>query len=71
MLWPKILVIKISNIYSLFSLIGNSGGEQLNLSDYSIVVPSKNTAHVQEAQICIGHIIMHLIEDKLKEKSFI
>lgn len=55
----------------VFSLIGNNGGDQLNLSDYSLVVPSKNTAHIQEAQICLGHIIMHLLEDKLKDKSFI
>lgn len=55
----------------VFSLIGNSGGEQLKLSDYAIVVPSENTAHIQEAHICLGHMIMHLIEENLKEKNFI
>ena len=55
----------------VFSLIGNDGGIQHPLSDYSLIVPSNNTAHIQEAQICLGHIIMYLIEDNLKEKSFI
>ena len=55
----------------IFSLIGNTGGEQLMLSDYSIVVPSDNTAHIQEAHICLGHMIMYLIEENLKRKSYL
>ena len=55
----------------VFSLLGKEGGHQLDISDFSVVIPSDNTAHIQEAHICIGHIVMHLIEEKLLNKSFI
>lgn len=55
----------------VFSLIGKSGGLQKKYSDYSLVVPSQNTGNIQEAQICIGHIIMHLIESILIDRSYI
>ncbi len=55
----------------VFSLIGKTGGSQLKLSDYSILIDSQITAHIQESHICIGHMIMHLIEENLIKSSFI
>lgn len=43
-------------------LTGGSGGWLKELCDMSIVVPSSNTARIQEAHILIGHILCELIE---------
>lgn len=44
------------------SLLGKDGGECKDISDYSIIVPSKDTARIQESHIMIGHIICDLVE---------
>lgn len=44
---------------------GGNGGEAKKLSDYSIIVPSKITARIQESHITLGHILMELIENQL------
>ncbi|MDD5495927.1 MAG: phosphoheptose isomerase, partial [Candidatus Omnitrophica bacterium] len=36
--------------------------------DVAIVVPSKETARIQEANILIGHIICELIEEEVAKK---
>ena len=49
-------------------LTGNDGGKLKDVADLSIIVPSNNTARIQESHITIGHIICHLIEKHLFEK---
>ena len=49
------------------ALTGNDGGKLKGLADLSIVVPSDNTARVQESHIMIGHILCQLIENTLFE----
>jgi len=46
-------------------LAGGDGGELAALVDIALVVPSNNTARVQECHIAIGHIICSLVEDGL------
>jgi D-sedoheptulose 7-phosphate isomerase len=47
------------------ALAGSGGGEMAAISDLALVVPSDNTARVQEAHIVIGHIICELAEQNL------
>ena len=46
-------------------LSGCDGGQLASLADIALVVPSQNTARIQEAHITIGHILCELVEDKL------
>lgn len=43
-------------------LLGNDGGKMRSLCDHSLVVPSTDTARIQESHILIGHILCELIE---------
>ena len=45
------------------ALLGKGGGKIKEVADISIIVPSDNTARIQEAHIMIGHIICELAED--------
>jgi len=44
------------------SLTGCGGGPLAKATDISLIVPSKNTARIQEAHICIAHAICELVE---------
>jgi len=44
---------------------GATGGKLKKSGDYLIAVPSKETPHIQEAHIMIGHIICYLVEKEL------
>ncbi len=46
-------------------LVGNNGGKIKEVANLSIVIPSNNTARIQEVHITIGHIICELIEEDL------
>ncbi|MFH1202282.1 MAG: SIS domain-containing protein [Candidatus Omnitrophota bacterium] len=46
-------------------LTGGTGGDLTKLADTSITIASKITARIQEAHICIGHIICELVEEAL------
>jgi D-sedoheptulose 7-phosphate isomerase len=45
--------------------LGKSGGQLAELLDLALIVPSTDTARVQEAHITIGHIICELVDIKL------
>ena len=60
-------VAKQNKILSV-ALLGNNGGRSIKFSDYSITVPSKNTARIQEIHTIIGHIICEKIESKILNK---
>lgn len=46
-------------------LLGCNGGTLSKLCDYNIIVPSQDTARIQESHILIGHTICELIESQL------
>lgn len=41
---------------------GNGGGQMASLCDYSVVVPSDVTMHIQESHIALEHIFCMLVE---------
>lgn len=44
-------------------LLGKDGGHMAKLCDYEVIVPSDNTARIQESHILIGHIWCEMIEE--------
>lgn len=46
-------------------LTGENGGRMADLSDILVAVPHKQTNHIQEAHITIGHLICALVESAL------
>ncbi|MDD5496601.1 MAG: D-sedoheptulose 7-phosphate isomerase [Candidatus Omnitrophica bacterium] len=65
-----ILAIKKAKTMGLATvcLTGSGGGKLKSECDVAIVVPSKETARIQEAHILIGHIICELIEEEVTKK---
>lgn len=53
----------------VIGLTGEKGGKLKEVADLTIVVPSDNTARIQEAHITIGHIICYLVEKELFNES--
>lgn len=47
------------------TLTGHRGGKLAKLSDICIIVPSTNTAHIQESHICIAHTLCALVEEMM------
>jgi D-sedoheptulose 7-phosphate isomerase len=45
--------------------LGGDGSPAAMLCDISLIVPSTETARVQEAHISLGHAILELLEDRL------
>lgn len=58
---------KEMGIYSI-AFLGYNGGKAKNLADLSIIVPSNNTARIQESHIFIGHYMLEKVEKKLIKK---
>lgn len=50
---------------STIGLLGGSGGKLKNLCDVSVIIPSKNVQHIQEAHITVEHIFCEWVERKL------
>lgn len=50
---------------SLIGMSGNDGGRLSEVSDINLIIPSQNTARIQEMHILIGHIFCQIIEDKI------
>jgi D-sedoheptulose 7-phosphate isomerase len=46
-------------------LLGGDGGPARALCDHALVVPSAETARIQEVHITLGHAILELVEDRL------
>jgi len=46
-------------------LIGGCGGELKRACDKTIIIPTTDTARIQEAHIMVGHILCELIEEEL------
>jgi D-sedoheptulose 7-phosphate isomerase len=48
------------------ALLGKSGGRLKQLADIALVVPSDDTARIQELQLAVEHIICEMVEERLK-----
>lgn len=51
------------------ALLGNDGGRMKDVVHASVLVPSNDTARIQEAHITIGHIICEILEQELTDES--
>lgn len=47
------------------ALLGKDGGPCKNVADHALIIPSQNTARIQETHILIGHILCELVEEEL------
>lgn len=47
------------------ALTGNKGGKMIDWADRSLIVPSSETAHIQETHIFIIHLLCELVESSL------
>jgi D-sedoheptulose 7-phosphate isomerase len=47
------------------AFLGGNGGKCKNKSNLEIIVPSDNTARIQECHIFLGHVIFLAVEEKL------
>jgi D-sedoheptulose 7-phosphate isomerase len=45
------------------ALTGGAGGQLAPRCDFSIIVPSDDTARIQEAHILVGHIVCELVDE--------
>jgi len=69
---PNILkAVEIAHSKGLvaIALTGGNAGKLKDIADLTIVVPSNDTARIQEAHITIGHIICYLVEKGLFNES--
>lgn len=61
----KLLDFSKKNGIKTISFLGNDGGDSIYLSDISIIIPSNNTARIQECHILLGHSILEFVENKI------
>ncbi len=54
-----------NNTIATIALIGKDGGKLDKIVDYSLIVPSFDTARIQEIHIFIGHFISECVENSL------
>ena len=59
--------VKMANSLEMISIgmSGNKGGKIKDLCQHNIIIPSSNTARIQEAHIIVGHIFCQIIEENL------
>ena len=48
------------------AFLGKSGGELKALADVALVVPSDETARIQELHLAVEHIICDIVEERMK-----
>ena len=53
--------LKITTI----GLLGRNGGDCLELCDIALLVPSTNTARIQEIHLLLGHLLCGLVEKEM------
>ncbi len=61
----KVLIQAKKMSIKTIGLLGKGGGDCKNLLDISMIVPSNDTARIQEMHILIGHLMCELVEHKL------
>lgn len=52
----------------VFGFLGGDGGQCHNLCDQKFIVPTSNTANIQECHITAGHALMEYIENNFIEE---
>jgi D-sedoheptulose 7-phosphate isomerase len=52
----------------IIGFLGNDGGKLLNMCEVSILIPSDETARIQECHITVAHMICYLLEMELYSK---
>ena len=52
------------------ALLGKDGGKTKGMADLDIIIPSSQTARIQEAQMCIRHIVCELVENEFVAKAW-
>ena len=59
--------LKVAKKKSIFSvaMLGGTGGKAKGLADLDLIMPSKETARIQECHIFLGHVIFENVEKKL------
>jgi D-sedoheptulose 7-phosphate isomerase len=50
---------------TVVSLLGKSGGPLKDLADVVLIVPSDDTARIQEIHLAIEHVICEMVEERL------
>jgi D-sedoheptulose 7-phosphate isomerase len=61
----KALDVAKKNGMKTVVLTGSTGGKMANIADYTFVVPSRHTPHIQETHITLGHILCQLVDEEL------
>ncbi len=51
---------------TVIAFLGKGGGQLKALADASLVIPTDNTARIQELHLAIEHVICDIVEDRLK-----
>lgn len=59
---------KKMNIYSI-CFLGKGGGKAKKIANKSLIIPSNNTARIQECHIFLGHYILEKVEDFILDKN--
>jgi D-sedoheptulose 7-phosphate isomerase len=50
---------------AVIAFLGKSGGEVKDLADLAVVIPSDDTARIQELHLALEHLICEMVEDRL------
>ncbi|HYK82262.1 MAG TPA: SIS domain-containing protein [Gemmatimonadales bacterium] len=49
------------------AFLGKSGGQLKDLADVVLIVPSDDTARIQEVHLAVEHLICSMVEDRLRD----
>ncbi len=52
---------------TVVGFLGHSGGRLKDLTDVVLIVPSDDTARIQEIHLAIEHLICEMVEERLRE----
>jgi D-sedoheptulose 7-phosphate isomerase len=50
----------------IVAFLGKGGGQVKDLADLAIVVPSDDTARIQELHLALEHVICEIVEDRMR-----
>jgi D-sedoheptulose 7-phosphate isomerase len=53
---------------TVVTFLGKSGGRLKDLADVVLIVPSDDTARIQEIHLAIEHLICSMVEERLRER---
>jgi D-sedoheptulose 7-phosphate isomerase len=51
---------------AVVAFLGRTGGEVKDLADVALVIPSEDTARIQELHLAVEHLICEMVEDRLR-----